>query len=29
MLGHWPFSGIQEEFTMRSILTRWAGRQRR
>ena len=29
MLGPWPFGGIQEEFTMRSILTRWAERQRR
>lgn len=29
MLGEWPFGGIQEEFTMRSILGRWAARQRR
>jgi len=29
MLGPWPFGGIQEEFTMRSILSRWAARQRR
>ncbi len=29
MLGPWPFGGIQEEPTMRSILGRWAARQRR
>ncbi|MBW2233157.1 MAG: DsbA family protein [Deltaproteobacteria bacterium] len=28
MLGRWPFGGIQEEDTMRSLLGRWAGRQR-
>jgi predicted DsbA family dithiol-disulfide isomerase len=28
MLGRWPFGGIQEERTMRSLLTRWAEKQR-
>jgi len=28
MLGRWPFAGIQEEHTMRSLLTRWAEKQR-
>lgn len=28
MLGPWPFGGIQSEPTMRSILSRWAARQR-
>ena len=28
MLGRWPFGGIQEESTMRHLLTRWAARQR-
>lgn len=29
MLGDWPFGGIQDESTMRSVLQRWAERQRR
>ena len=29
MLGQWPFGGIQDEATMRSVLGRWASRQRR
>lgn len=29
MLGQWPFGGIQDEATMRSVLERWASRQRR
>jgi predicted DsbA family dithiol-disulfide isomerase len=28
MLGRWPFGGIQEECIMRSLLTRWAEKQR-
>jgi predicted DsbA family dithiol-disulfide isomerase len=28
MLGEWPFGGIQEEDTMRSLLGRWAKKQR-
>jgi predicted DsbA family dithiol-disulfide isomerase len=28
MLGEWPFGGIQEELTMRSVLSRWAAKQR-
>jgi hypothetical protein len=28
MLGQWPFGGIQDDHTMRSILGRWAHRQR-
>ncbi len=28
MLGEWPFGGIQDESTMRSVLERWARRQR-
>jgi predicted DsbA family dithiol-disulfide isomerase len=28
MLGRWPFGGIQEEDTMRSLLGRWAHKQR-
>lgn len=28
MLGPWPFGGIQEVATMRSILSRWAAKQR-
>lgn len=28
MLGPWPFGGIQEEATMRSLLGRWARKQR-
>ena len=29
MLGQWPFGGIHEEATMRSVLGRWASRQRK
>jgi predicted DsbA family dithiol-disulfide isomerase len=29
MLGPWPFAGIQDDHTMRSILGRWAHQQRR
>ena len=29
MLGQWPFGGIQEAFTMRSVLRRWSERQRK
>jgi predicted DsbA family dithiol-disulfide isomerase len=28
MLDGWPFGGIQQEFTMRQILSRWAARKR-
>jgi len=28
MLGRWPFGGIQTEFTMRSVLSRWAAKER-
>lgn len=28
MLGPWPFGGVQEESTMRSLLSRWAKKQR-
>lgn len=28
LLGEWPFGGIQEEATLRSLLSRWAARQR-
>lgn len=28
MLGDWPFGGIQDEATLRSVIARWASRQR-
>ena len=28
MLGDWPFGGIQDEATLRSVIGRWASRQR-